>query len=272
MDFRKTGAIIPLLLLAYPSFAQSFSTLSGARSHGLAYASACLEDEWSLFNNVAGLAASSTLGASISSNVRPQLSGMNRIAATFTVPFQVGVVALGTIRTGDNLYNEQVVSAGFSNQLGIASLGIKANYIQYSAEGFGRKGVATISLGGIFSVTQKIKIGAHIVNINQPRISTQDNERMPTTLIAGASFLTSEHVLITTELEKNLGHETTWKTGIEYNPLKKFTVRSGFNLYPNAFFFGTGFNTKKIKINYAIEYNTALSTCHEASISYLFSR
>jgi hypothetical protein len=272
LDSRKIGAIIPLLLLTFPSFAQSFSTLSGARSHGLAYASACLEDEWSLFNNVAGLAGASTLAASISSNVKSQLPGANRIAATLTAPFKVGVVALGTICTGDNLYNEQILSAGFSNKLGIASLGIKTNYIQYNAEGFGRKGVATISLGGIFSITKKIKIGAHIVNINQPLISTQDNERLPTTLIVGASFLTSEHILIVTELEKNLDHETTWKTGIEYNPLKKFAIRSGFNLYPNSFFFGTGFNTKKLKVNYAIQYSTAMSTCHEASVSYFFSR
>ena len=36
--------------------AQSSSTLIGGRAGGLAYSSSCLDDEWSIFNNIGGLA------------------------------------------------------------------------------------------------------------------------------------------------------------------------------------------------------------------------
>ena len=74
------------------------------------------------------------------------------------------------------------------------------------------------------------------------------------------------------EVAKSLDYRATWKTGIEYQPLKKFTVRSGFNLYPNALFFGTGFSTKKIKINYAIEHTIITGVSHEASVGYHFAK
>jgi hypothetical protein len=264
----RFGAIPLLLLFAHHAHAQSFSTLSGGRSRGLANSSSCLEDEWSLFNNVAGLGTLTLPSVAMSSHVRPQLRGTNQVAAALTMPVKIGVTAWGIMCTGDNLYREEIATAGFSNKFGIASLGVKVNYIQYNAEGFGRKGVTSISAGGIVSLTQNIKIGAHIINVNQPVISKTEDERLPTILVTGVSFTASEQLVILTEVEKNLDYDATWKTAMEYTPLKKLAVRSGFNLYPNAFFFGVGFSTRKFKFSYACEYSIAVGTGHEASVGY----
>ena len=48
--------LIIIFLTPLISVAQSSSTLIGARSNALAYASGCIDDDWSLFNNVAGIA------------------------------------------------------------------------------------------------------------------------------------------------------------------------------------------------------------------------
>jgi hypothetical protein len=244
----------------------------GARTTGLANASSTLKDEWSLFNNVGGLAQTKHLCTTAAYEVRPSLLGANRMAASFIVPFKFGTSAFGVFRFGDELYSEQVVSAGFSNQFGIASLGIKINYIQYRAQGFGTKKAISINFGGIAQLTEKLSVGAYINNINQPEISLQDNERVPTRIVAGLNFKPSEKVLLLTEIEKDLESDATIKGAFEYLIHKKIFFRTGVNLNPNAGFFGLGFITKTLKIDYGMQYNQSSNFAHHASVTYPFTK
>ena len=223
-------------------------------------------DTWSVFNNIAGTAKLKKVSAAFTYDAHPALAGANRTAAAFAVPIKLGVVSAGAFRFGDNLYNEHVLSVGFSNQFGLAALGAQVNYIQYRTEGFGSKGVWSVNMGGIAELTSKISIGAYIQNINQPEIS--ELEKLPTKLIAGISFKPIDKVFIATEIEKDLEYDPTWKMGIEYKFHKKFCGRTGYNVNPNAAFFGLGFNTNKFTIDYALQHSTSLSLSHQASITY----
>jgi hypothetical protein len=86
-----------------------------------------------------------------------------------TLLFVGGVTSVGAFRFGDDLYNEQMVSLGFGNKFGIASLGVKANYIQYQADGFGTYGAVSIDFGGLAELTDQLSIGAYITNLNQAK-------------------------------------------------------------------------------------------------------
>jgi len=250
------------------SSAQSVSTLMGGRSAGMAYASATLHDEWSLLNNVGGLSKVTQPSAAFAYDVRAGLIGANRMAAVVVVPFKTGCSALGLFRFGDDLYNEQLITLGYSNQLGIASLGLKVNYVQYHAEGFGTRNAVSLNFGGLAQLTPQISVGAYIVNLNQPKLSTLDNERLPTKLVAGLAFQPNNKLLLLTEIEKDLEYDPTIKGGIEYTAYKKLTFRTGFNLHPNAIFLGFGFLIRKLKIDYALQYNSILSAAHQASAVY----
>jgi hypothetical protein len=120
--------------------AQSVSTQMGARVNGIGYASATLFDSWGIFNNMAGVAKLKSSTATFTYDLRPSIPGANRMAATFSSPLKIGVVSAGVYRFGDDLYNEHLISAGYSSQFGLAALGASVNYIQYRAEGFGSKG------------------------------------------------------------------------------------------------------------------------------------
>lgn len=266
---KAIGMAALLLLCAQPNLhAQSISTRMGARSNGMGYATACLQDEWSLFNNVGGMATIEKLTFATAYDWRPSLPIGNRMAATVNAPTKIGVAGLGVFRFGDDAYNEQVLSAAFANKLGLASLGAKISYVQYNVEGFGRKGAISINVGGIAELTPWLCIGAHIVNLNQPTISEGDDEHLPTLLVVGAGLTLSEKVFATVEIEKDLEYKPTWKTALEYKPFTKASFRTGFNLYPNTIFFGAGFNSKKIKIDYAMQYAMTTGTGHQASIAY----
>jgi hypothetical protein len=262
---------MPMLCLSF-CHAQSSSTLIGARANSLGYASACIEDEWSLFNNIAGLAKVDQATAAFTYDTWPAFKSFNRTALAIVMPAKIGVVGIGAFRFGDKLYSEQILATAFSNTFGLASLGLKINYIQYSAQGFGTKSLFSVSFGGIAHLTEKISLGAQIININQPKISSDNDEKLPTILITGIAFKLSSKTFIATEIEKNLDYPAIWKTGIEYQPHKKFILRTGFNINPTAAFLGFGFRPLKFKLDYAYHHSFDMGSRHQATVGYIFKR
>lgn len=222
--------------------AQSVSTQIGARGNGIGYATATLFDTWGLFNNPAGTAKLEHTTTGFTYDLHPTPVGANRTAAVIALPISIGVISAGAYRFGDDLYNEHVISASFGSKFGLASLGAQVNYIQYHAEGFGNKGVVSINLGGIAELTPQLSIGAYIVNLNQPKIN--EEEKLPTRLVAGIGFKPIEKLFIAAELEKDLDVEPIWKMGVEYAFHKKFSARTGFNLKPNTGFLDWGLRLK----------------------------
>ncbi|HEX5168363.1 MAG TPA: hypothetical protein VFW11_04270 [Cyclobacteriaceae bacterium] len=269
---KPTCAIALFVCAHYCSIGQSVSTLMGSRANALAYSSACLQDEWSLFNNVAGLSKVEQPSLSTAYDWQPSLPIGNRMAAGLCLPTKIGVAGIGFFRFGDALYNEQILSGGFANQFGLASIGAKINYIQYNAEGFGRKGVVTVSLGGIAELTPTLKVGAYIININQPVLSKDEKEKIPTTLVTGVAFTPTEKVMIAAQIEKDIEYQFAWKAALEYKPFKKASFRTGFNVHPGTAFFGMGFQSKKFRLDYALQYSVVTGTGHQASIVYHFKK
>lgn len=244
----------------------------GARSSGVGRTSSCLHDEWSMLNNVGGLAKVDKPTVGFTQEIAPSIIAFNRTAVTCVMPLSYGVAGMSLFRFGDDLYNEQMISLGFANTFGITSIGLKINYIQYRVDGFGSKGVFTVGVGGITRLTKKILIGTYITNINQPSLSETDKEHLPTIITAGLGVNASDHILITTELEKDLDYDPTLKAGMEYSFNKKFRARTGFNVNPDAFFFGCGFISSKFRLDYAFQYNPTLGNSHQASVAYVFRR
>lgn len=265
--------LLIVLLIAKIGNAQSISTLMGARAAGVGYASSGNIDNWSLFNNVGAIGSVTEMSAAAAYEIRALLPNANRMAFAFNAPIKWGVASVGVFRFGDHLYNEQVLATGFGNKFGIASLGIKANYIQYQASGFGTHSAFSLDFGGLAQLTDQLSIGAYITNLNQAKISTDyASERLPTRLTAGLTFKPKENLFITTEIDKDIEYAVTWRTGLEYSFKEKFFVRTGFNLTPQAGFFGLGIKKKRMKADYAIQFSSLLGASHQASVSYTFYR
>jgi len=259
---------VMVLSCQYLLFAQSTSTLMGARACGMGYSSSAIADEWSIFNNVAGLAKVTRITAAFTYDAQPSFKHFNKAAAAFVCPVKIGAAGLGAFRFGDDLYNEQVLIAGYSNSFGLASLGAKVNLIQYNIKGFGSKSIVTVSFGGIARLTEHLVLGAHIININQPKLSSLDDERIPTILVAGILTNVSDNVTITAEIEKDIDYKPAIKSGVEYRILKKFFVRTGIRIQPNAGFFGFGFKATRYSLDYAFQYSQGWGSRHQASVSY----
>jgi hypothetical protein len=262
------------LLFATPTLcsAQSTSSLLGARAAGMGYATAALPDEWAFFNNIAGLASEKNPTVASAFDVHALLPGGNRLGALVSVPFAFGVGGFGVFRFGDDIYSEQIVSIGFANTIGKTSLGARISYMQYKAQGLGTHGALGINLGGITQLTPQLSIGAWIQNINQPNINFSDKEKAPVKLLAALSFKVTDKFLLASEIEKDVLYEPLWKTGMEYWIHKKVAARMGLNVNPGSAFFGLGFKSGRIKIDYAFQSFTSVGPSHQASASYRLNK
>lgn len=265
---RTLFLLFIILISGNELFSQSVSTQLGSRAAAMGYATSGSKDTWSLFNNPGGIATIQQLSAGAAYEVQARLKYANRMGAVFYMPAQWGTSAIGMFRFGDDLYNEQVFTLGFGNELGITSLGFKINYIQYQAAGFGTSRSASIDLGGITRLSEKLLIGAYINNLTQSKIGT-DKELLSTRLTAGFTYQPEKNITIASELTKELHYETTWRTGIEYSFQQKVFFRTGFNLHPNAGFFGLGIHKKKLLADYAMQFNTWKGASHQVSVVYL---
>ncbi|MBX2917325.1 MAG: hypothetical protein KF856_18810 [Cyclobacteriaceae bacterium] len=252
---------------------QSISTQMGARGLGMGNASYGIAYEWGLFNNIASTGLLNETSAAAAYQVNSLLPNANRMAMVINCPLKLGVLAAGAFRFGDDLYNEQLISAGFANTFGITTIGLKTNFIQYQAQGFGTHQAISFDLGGLTRLTEVITISAGISNLIQSKIRVEGKkEILPTRLTAGLAFRLSENVIATTELEKEISYSTQWRTGLEYNLNKKFFARTGFNLSPTSGFFGLGAHKKLLQADYAIQLNAITGASHQASVTYKFNR
>ncbi|MGC3948640.1 MAG: hypothetical protein QM762_29760 [Chryseolinea sp.] len=250
-----------------PCLAQSSTALMGARGQAMGNATACLADEWSVLNNIAGIAGTTKSALAISYDALPSLPAFRKIAVSATRP---GIVACGVAlyRFGDAGYHEQIVTAGAATKWSHTQVGMKVNYITYAADGLGSKSVWSLSMGGVTELLSWLKVGAHIANINQPWLSKQFDERLPTILTAGLLFTLEQQVIVTTEVEKRINDVATGRVGLEFIIHKKFTGRLGFQINPQALCGGFGFRMKGFKVDYSIVYVQSLGMRHQVSLCF----
>ena len=224
---------------------------TGAKNEALASSTATSSDEWSLWRNPAGL----------SSIDRPVVSfGVRRAQATnaFTRSIvlacntKLGTIAAGMSAFGDDIYNEQAVSLAFANRIGLAGLGIRADVMQLRIDGNDTKRTVGITIGCVAKLSPRFSVGACARNVNLPEWAR--GQPLPIVLNTGVAFKPAENFIAVAEVEKDTDFDPTVKGAFEYSLRKKFFVRTGFNLFPNAAFGGIGLRTWRLCFDYALRF------------------
>ncbi|MFD2203253.1 hypothetical protein [Shivajiella indica] len=260
------------LVLFNNIFAQSGNeTLpKGARSTGMGDAHVTLGDVWSVFNNIGGLSRIESSQVTFSYDHRLNLEELTTLAAAIAFKKDNSAFGLGVSNFGSDYFSQSQLGLGFSNQLGIASLGIKVTYFQTSIEGFGTGRAAIIEFGGVAELSPELFFGAHIYNPNRARYGKNSPDHLPTVVKAGLSYRASDRVMLNIEAEKDILLEPLVKIGLEYNMLEKVWARTGLNTFAQSLFFGIGFKTRKIQIDYAMTQHPQLGFTHHFSFNYSF--
>ncbi|MEP2025364.1 MAG: hypothetical protein ABJH98_08735 [Reichenbachiella sp.] len=253
------------------SQAQNGNYAMGARSAAIGGTSVTLGDEWSLFNNIGGLANFQEKAIFTSFKNKYGISEFTSLALGAAYPILGGTAGLGMFRFGDDLYNEQRLNLGFSNQFGIVSLGLNVSYYQLNIEGAGSRKTAMIDFGGRAELTEQLYFGAHVSNLNQAKLSTVTDERIPTIMKTGLSYRPSMDLMLNAEVEKEVDKDAVLRLGLEYKILENLSLRTGFKTKPFESSFGLGFYPGKLKADYSYNNNPDLGGIHEISIGYILS-
>jgi hypothetical protein len=272
MNYRPGYPILMLtLFVCFASSGQNGTETypKGARSMGMANAHVTLEDGWSTFNNIGALGRLPSTQAFFSYDHRLGIQELTTLAAGAAVVRDFGVFGVGLSHYGGTLFNQQNIGIGFSNTVGIASVGFKVNYFQTNIEGFGRNGSPILEFGGVASLGPSLFFGAHVYNFTRSKFSKASFDYLPTVIKAGLSYRPSVKLMVNVEAEKEIILLPQFKMGIEYNLLNKLWARSGIHTHPSNLFFGMGFKPRRFHIDYALSQNYRLGYTHHFSFNYI---
>lgn len=239
-----------------------------ARANGIAHTTATIRDEFAMMNNVAGISDLDGTYANFSYGNRFSNAAFQTVGASIVHPLGHGGIGLVASRFGDDIYSEQQLGLGYGHQLRAVSLGAKVNYTQVSITEFGTKGTLSFDFGGIAPMAENLWFGAYIINLNQAKLADFEDERSPTIMRAGLSYRPFTALMINAEVEKDIELPASARVGVEYVPVQKFCLRTGVSTKSFMGYFGAGFDSGRLKVDYAASTHQDLGLSHSLSVSY----
>ncbi|WP_017732961.1 PorV/PorQ family protein [Nafulsella turpanensis] len=249
---RNCLFIFSFFLLAIPfAHGQVYPAISGARAAALGHASVGLSDIWAILNNIGSLADVEAPAVAFGYQTRFQLQELSTLGALIAWPLPTGVLGGSVSRFGTGIYSVHSAGIGYSHKINYISVGIKLNYLQQAIETVGSHGNFVAELGGKAMLLPKLHFAAHVYNISQSHVSRRSEERLPTLLTAGLSYLPSDKLQLYVQTRKNVEFPARFSAGLEYAIIPALTVRTGIRTRPVEGSFGLGFQIRRLHFNYA---------------------
>ena len=262
------------LLSIQTSYAGGGLIPANARSSAMGNVGVMFADHYSLMNKPAGMAYWNhhSFGGSYENKfMMPELAAM---AVGINVPMFNGAMGLTASSYGYNLYGEQNIGLAYAKILSEQfAIGLKFNYfmINQGAEYDNFSGLVG-EIGIMSSITDELRLGAHIYNLNRAKISDYQNERVPTIMRLGLSYQMNDKVQLCLEAEKNIDAKASIKMGMDYQALDPLFVRCGIQTNPTILTFGFGLQWKSFMLDFSTTQHAVLGYSPNLGLVYTFGR
>ena len=193
-------------------------------------------------------------------------------AFTLALPSKIGTFGLSLRRFGYQAYNENKIGLAYSRAFGDKlSLGIQLNYQSVNfAEYYGTRQTFTAEIGVIYKPGKNMTLAAHVFNPTQTKLSTYDNERIPSIIRIGARYQFSKKVFLAGEIDKSIYNKPVLKAGLEYQIVDVFVLRTGISGNPLTSSFGFGLKLKRLLIDFSGKFHPVLGFTSQFSLTYQF--
>ncbi len=260
-------SLLPLFVLFICCQAAA-QNLTGTKSAAMGGLAAVGHGANGLFTNQAGLANIQSTSFIAASEQKFFLQGLNLSGAGAAFPTKSGTYGLSVSSYGFSEFRQQKVGLAYARKLGKnIFIGGQVDYFQTSIPEYGSDGTLTFELGLMAELGEGLWIGTHISNPYQTEIAPGDN--FPTTVRAGLSYTVSEKASAGIELEKDVDFPMRVKFGLEYLPVERLAVRTGFSSNPANFHLGFGlFLGSQFSMELANKYNPELGMTPVAGFVY----
>lgn len=263
-----------ICLVSYCAHAAGDPSVIGGRAAALGYTSVTQSDEWSVFNNQAGLAWCKRFSAGIYFENRYLLKDLSQKALAITLPAGRGAFGVSFRHFGFALYSEMNTSIAYGMRLTKNfSAGVQIDYLRlHVADGFKDNSAFSCEIGLQFRASEHLWLGFHVANLVPVKLSSLTHERIPTLMRFGFSWRITEGLHSDVEVEKDLVHKPVLKAGIEYRPAKSLFIRIGVLSNPATFTFGFGLEFGNLQFDLASSYHLVLGYSPQASLIYYFGK
>ncbi|HTX88533.1 MAG TPA: hypothetical protein VMC08_06050 [Bacteroidales bacterium] len=269
------GRIILFLIIALiPILAKPAGEVRviGAGAASMGYCSVALTDNWSGFNNQAGLAWQTHFSAGVGYENRFLLKELGNKAAGAVLPFRGGTFALTLQQFGFSLYNELKTGIAFGRSFGRHfAAGVHLYYLRiHLAEDYGTRNLVSFEIGFQYRPDEQWTVGIHFSNPVPVKVNRYQDEHLPVVIRLGLAYRPSSKFLVTVEAEKDLARKPVIRAGAEYHFAKPAFLRIGVMTNPVEFSFGVGLEPGKFRIEIASTYHLYLGYSPQFSLAYLF--
>ncbi len=246
----------------------------GAKQISLSHSDiAVANDVFALFGNPSGL--SQLNWREIGIYYSPAPFGLTELAngyVAYLEPFNSGSIAIGGMTYGFELYRESRISLGYSyNYDNKFFAGAVVNYHSFSIQNYGSNGVFYFNFGGLAYITNDIRWGFAIDNLNRASLADEDDQ-IPVVFYSGFSYDVINNFTLNLALEKDIRYIPSIKIGIDYDLIQYLSLRVGFANEPSIFSAGIGINYSVFSLDYALVKHPDLGLTHQAGIILSFGR
>jgi len=261
-----------VLAMGHRSFSAGERIPAGSRSLAMGGASVALCDIWSLDNNQAGAAWLKGTTAGMGFENHFLLKELMYEQAALAIAMKAGIFGFVVHRFGNSQYSELKAGLSFARKFGkYFSAAVQLDYLRVRIrDQYGNKNLISCEIGLMYQADRHLNFGFQLVNPVPVRITEHPAERLPTYICIGLSYRFSGEFLATGEVEKDLDHPLTYRTGLEYHFAAPAFARIGFSTGPVSFTFGFGLVFGRFQIDMASEYHQALGFSPSGSVTYSF--
>lgn len=247
---------------------------TGGRANSLGKCSVSLCDFWSSHNTPAGFASHKQMSIGISYDNKFLLKELGYKNLGFLIPINWGVINLSASQFGYDLYNENIIGLGFARKFGPNfRLGLKFDYLLIKfSENYNNFSSITFECGIQYQINKNLCFGAYIFNPIIAKIKSLHKDKIPIIMRIGFSYMISDDFLITGEIEENFEQNFSYRFGVEYKIHKKMFLRSGYQLRPEIFTFGLGYDINDFCIDIYAHMNHELGASLGCSLIFKIKR
>lgn len=255
-------------------FAQSEWMATGGRSAAMGSTSATATDFWSVHNNQAGLAFFDKTAAGIYYENRFLLKDLGYQTGAVAVKTKYGMLGATVGYTGDANFNTAKAGLVYARKFGTrVAAGIQLDYIGTSlAESYGNKSNVTFEAGIMVKLTEQLSFGAHTFNPIHAKLTTEENDWIPSTINAGLGFSFSDKLILSAEAFKNSENPIEFRSGAEYKLNQIAYARIGLSTSPFRYTFGFGIEMKQFTFDLSSSVHAQLGYSPQVSLQYIFGR
>ncbi len=244
----------------------------GARQISMANSDVALSNDiFALFNNPAGLSQMYWREAGVYYSPAPYgFTELSNGFAAYHEPFEFGSIAAGGMTYGFDLYRESKFVLGYSySYMKRFFVGAAVNYHTISIKNYGSDGSFYINVGGLAYLTESIKWGFYVQNVNRASFGNY-SDQIPIIFNTGFNYEVLESFNFNFAFEKEINFKTSLRGGIEYFPIDYLALRIGFSNEPNLYSAGIGIIYSFLNFDYAVFTHNDLGLTHQAGIIFSF--